>query len=186
MAMPGAAQRSGTQRAGEQQEGLFQRRNELTLARLRPGVDSMDRARKLYGKHWKKKPSPGGEAADRREVWRDICTWKELQIEYNEKGVIQSVTALVLRPTLFVDCFGGNSRGNPWRTGRGLQLRDTKVRVLELYGAPDSLGPSTEGGRELELMFYAFDWAGADVPQVMEVTIESGRVVQILLAAQSL
>jgi hypothetical protein len=42
------------------------------------------------------------------------------------------------------------------------------------------------------LLYYAFDWAGADVPQVMEVvcTLEEdgkpGRVVEITLAAPSL
>jgi hypothetical protein len=37
-------------------------------------------------------------------------------------------------------------------------------------------------------MFYAFDWAGSDVPQVMEVLCEraTGRVVEITLAFPSL
>ena len=43
-------------------------------------------------------------------------------------------------------------------------------------------------GRELEFLFYAFDWAGPEVPQVMEVTCErsTGRVVKITLAFPSL
>jgi len=42
------------------------------------------------------------------------------------------------------------------------------------------------------LLYYAFDWAGSDVPQVMEVlcTVEHdgkpGRVIEITLAASSL
>jgi hypothetical protein len=42
------------------------------------------------------------------------------------------------------------------------------------------------------LLYYAFDWAGPDVPQVMEVlcAVEQdgklGRVVEITLAASSL
>jgi hypothetical protein len=42
------------------------------------------------------------------------------------------------------------------------------------------------------LLYYAFDWAGPDVPQVMEVLCtaqkdgEPGRVVEITLAAASL
>ncbi len=42
------------------------------------------------------------------------------------------------------------------------------------------------------MFFYQFDWAGPDVPQVMEVlcTLEKdgkpGRVVEIMLAAGSL
>jgi hypothetical protein len=37
-------------------------------------------------------------------------------------------------------------------------------------------------------MFYMFDWAGSDVPQVMEVSCdkETGRVVEIMLAFPSL
>jgi hypothetical protein len=41
-------------------------------------------------------------------------------------------------------------------------------------------------------MYYAFDWAGPDVPQVMEVLCskekdgQSGRVLEITLAAPSL
>jgi hypothetical protein len=64
--------------------------------------------------------------------------------------------------------------------------------VVQLYGAPDSRSPSTKGGRQLELLYYAFDWAGADVPQVMEVActvkegLPPGRVVEITLAAPSL
>jgi len=42
------------------------------------------------------------------------------------------------------------------------------------------------------LLYYAFDWAGPDVPQVMEVVCtapkdgSSGRVAEITLAAGSL
>jgi hypothetical protein len=42
------------------------------------------------------------------------------------------------------------------------------------------------------LWYYAFDWAGPDVPQVMEVVCtrekdgQAGRVVEITLAAPSL
>ena len=63
---------------------------------------------------------------------------------------------------------------------------------MRLYGEPDSRSPSTKGGQRLELLYYAFDWAGPDVPQVMEVlcTVEKdgmpARVVEITLAASSL
>jgi hypothetical protein len=38
------------------------------------------------------------------------------------------------------------------------------------------------------MLYYAFDWAGADVPQVMEVYCDTttGRVVEITLSAPSL
>jgi hypothetical protein len=47
-------------------------------------------------------------------------------------------------------------------------------------------------GRELELLLYQFDWAGPDVPQVMEVLCtpekegKPGRVMEIMLARGSL
>jgi hypothetical protein len=71
-------------------------------------------------------------------------------------------------------------------------LNDLASRVVHIYGEPDSRSPSTKDGQRLELLYYAFDWAGADVPQVMEVlcTVEKdgvpGRVVEITLAASSL
>ena len=74
----------------------------------------------------------------------------------------------------------------------GLRLGDSANRVTRLYGKPDSRSPSTKGGQKLELLYYAFDWAGPDVPQVMEVLCtvgkdgEPGRVVEITLAASSL
>lgn len=55
-----------------------------------------------------------------------------------------------------------------------------------------SRSPSTKNGQPLELLYYAFDWAGPDVPQVLEVVCTApkdgtpGRVVEITLAASSL
>ena len=82
--------------------------------------------------------------------------------------------------------------GTSWATGKGLRLGDPATRAVRLYGRPDSRSPSTKGGQRLELLYYAFDWAGPDVPQVMEVVCtvviegEPGRVVEITLAASSL
>ena len=65
-------------------------------------------------------------------------------------------------------------------------------KVAQLYGEPDSKSPSSKDGQQLELWYYAFDWAGADVPQVMEVLCtkdkdgEPGGVIEITLAAPSL
>jgi hypothetical protein len=69
---------------------------------------------------------------------------------------------------------------------------DSTRHVIKLYGEPDSTSPSTKGGQQLELLYYAFDWAGPDVPQVMEVLCtpekdgKPGRVVEITLAGPSL
>ncbi|MBS1840842.1 MAG: hypothetical protein JST77_08330 [Acidobacteria bacterium] len=77
-------------------------------------------------------------------------------------------------------------------TGSGLAVSDPAERVVLLYGEPTSRSPSTKNGQPLELLYYAFDWAGPDVPQVMEVVCTvpkdgtPGRVVEITLAAGSL
>ena len=79
-----------------------------------------------------------------------------------------------------------------WDSGRGLAAERLASRLRELYGEPDSRSPSTKDGQQLELLYYAFDWAGPDVPQVMEVLCTAarngkpGRVVEITLAAPSL
>ncbi|MFZ0640769.1 MAG: hypothetical protein WA020_11320 [Candidatus Acidiferrales bacterium] len=67
-------------------------------------------------------------------------------------------------------------------------MADSCARVTELYGEPESRGPSVRGSRKLELLFYSFDWAGEDVPQSMEVSCDqaSGRVVEITLASATL
>ena len=81
---------------------------------------------------------------------------------------------------------------NSWTTGKGLVLGEPTTKVVQLYGAPDSRSPGTKDGQPLELWYYAFDWAGPDVPQVMEVLCtkekdgEPGRVAEITLAAPSL
>ena len=69
---------------------------------------------------------------------------------------------------------------------------DATSRVVRLYGEPDSRSPSTKDRERLELLYYAFDWAGPELPQVMEMlcTVEKdgkpGRVVETTLAASSL
>ena len=70
--------------------------------------------------------------------------------------------------------------------------QDQAPPVMQLYGQLDSRSPSTKGGQPLELLYHAFDRAGPDVPQVMQVVCtasgdgEPGRVVEITLAASSL
>ena len=78
------------------------------------------------------------------------------------------------------------------RQGKDCGSGRLAASVMQLYGQPDSRSPSTKDGQPLELWYYAFDWAGPDVPQVMEVVCtrekdgQAGRVVEITLAAPSL
>jgi hypothetical protein len=161
------------------------RHNEVSLAQLRPGKDSLADAVMRYGP----KHRPGVADSDDVVAWVDPQRKIVLRIELNDEARIDSVTLASIDPLLKET--SGTVASLPARgltTGRGLALGASKARVLELYGPPGNTGPSTMEGHELEFMFYAFDWAGPDVPQVMEVTCErvSGRVVKITLAFPSL
>jgi hypothetical protein len=157
------------------------RANELTLAGLRPGLDSSTRAKRLY-------KGLSSSASESNELsFESSCPREKLTVELDGYHRVQTVrVGIVFRDG---ECMVTSGH---LRTGRGLQLTDTANRVLRLYGKPDSRSPSTKGGQQLELLYYAFDWAGPDVPQVMEVLCTVGRngepdrVVEITLAASSL
>jgi hypothetical protein len=159
--------------------------NEVTLAGLRPGRDSFSVALKRYkGKYLSSDSSASGKQ------WRDTCTGHSLTLGLDAHAVIQEITVSSLMPldgkceNRRVDAL--DERG--WVTGRGLHLGDPQDRIAELYGEPNSSGPSVKGDSELEFLYYAFDWAGSDVPQVMEIYCarDTGRVVEITLAYPSL
>jgi hypothetical protein len=166
-------------------EAVVHRFNELSLAGIRPGRDSIAKAVQLYGK-----PKEFGRDADELS-WEDLCFHQVLNIEKNQGDKIQTVRLVqYIRDGLIVDC--KTNVKNHWRAGRGLSIWDSADRLLQLYGKPDSKSPSTRDGQPLELWYYAFDWAGPDVPQVMEVLCttekegQPGRVIEITLAAPSL
>ena len=162
------------------------RANELTLAGLRPGRDRLDRAVHRYRDYHKNDPTDS--AHDAQTTWLDPCRKQLLAIDFDAEKKIQVVRAGAVNLT--ADCLAVPP--SPWKTGHGLRLGDPAARVAQLYGEPDSRSPSTKDGQPLELWYYAFDWAGPDVPQVMEVLCtkekdgEPGRVVEITLAAPSL
>jgi len=162
---------------------------ELTLAGLRPGRDAVSKAIRLFGK-------PDTSSADKQTLgWSfeggDGAFYLSLDVDKAE--VVQFIRVSS------DDGPGGVNlpkhhtfTKHTWVSGRGLYAGAGCRRVVQLYGEPDSRSPSTKGGRQLELLYYAFDWAGSDVPQVMEVACtvkegqEPGRVVEITLAAPSL
>jgi hypothetical protein len=159
--------------------------NETQLAGLRPGRDNFATAQKRF-----KTKNASEEANSGSKEWRDACSGRSIRLEVDAKSVIQSVTLTTLdmqegkcsdrRPD-FLD-------PKLWLTGLGLRMGDSQDRVVALYGEPNSSGPASKNGQELELMYYQFDWAGSDVPQVMEVLCarDTGRVVEITLAFPSL
>jgi hypothetical protein len=158
--------------------------NELTLAELRPGRDFAKRAMDLY------RYQPAKDSGTQL-TWTDPCRTERLTLDTDAEKRIQVVKVEEQDIHGTVDCKDRLPLSR-WKTGRGLRFWDPAPRVIQLYGEPDSRSPSTKGGRKLELLYYAFDWAGSDVPQVMEVlcTVEDdgkpGRVVEITLAAPSL
>lgn len=159
------------------------RANELTLAGIRPGrVTLKQAAHYLRGSSSIDRPEES-----RQPVWEDPCGGALLTVDLGERDVIQVIRLQTWHPQ---DCVALTMK--PWQTGRGLRLHDDTNKLLALYGPPDSKSPSTRDGQPLELWYYAFDWAGPDVPQVMEVLCtreqagQPGRVVEITLAAPSL
>ena len=161
------------------------RNNETLLAGLRPGRDALAVAEKRF-----KTKSVSEEPNSGAKEWRDDCSGRSIRLEINAKSIIQSVTITTLgtqegkcsdrRPD-FLD-------PKNWVTGMGLRMGDSQDRVVGLYGEPNSSGPASKNGQELDLMYYQFDWAGSAVPQVMEVLCarDTGRVVEITLAFPSL
>lgn len=162
------------------------RANELTIAGFRPGKDTLAAARARIGK----KVSASEDEADRVVTWHEFCYGKDLKIEADDHGVIQSLDLIAKEPMrpCVPEALAASQQTLNWKTGRGLALGDSRKRVIALYGPPGSNGPSLEGNERRELLYYAFDWAGSDVPQVMEVSCDkaTGRVVEIMLAFPSL
>jgi hypothetical protein len=166
------------------------RKNETTLAGLRPGRDKLRTAVNVHGPNYRQ-VVPG---ADDVVAWVDNVKHRLVRVELDKDGVIQSVTVSVI--DLFIDQSYYPQKepqtalpSEKLATGRGLRIaHNVRSEVEDTYGEPNSVGPSTQHGRELTLLYYSFDWAGPKVPQVMEVTCErtTGRVVQITLAFPSL
>ena len=155
------------------------------LAGLRPGRDTFAVAEKRFkARNLSEVPNSGSKQ------WRDDCSGRSIRLQVDSKSVIQSVTITTLgsqegkcgdrRPD-FLD-------PRNWLTGLGLRMGDSQDRVIGLYGEPNSSGPASKNGQELDQMQYRFDWAGSDVPQVMELLCarDTGRVVEITLAFPSL
>jgi hypothetical protein len=161
--------------------------NELTLAGLRPGRDKIAAPAKEF------RELTLDAAVSDAYVWGDICTHRELRVEADAGGgAVQIVTVgSRYKPEIMAKCAA--SAMDPKRlklisSGRGLQLGDACGRVEEIYGKAESRSPSVAGSDKLELYLYKFDWAGTDVPQVMEVSCDasSQTVAQIMLAAATL
>ena len=160
--------------------------NELTIAGLRPGRDSLGVVLKRFKAKYVSSSDPGPKGM---KQWGDACTGRSLAIEVDDRSVVQRVTlsSLVPQDGKCIDHRIDALDMKDWVTGRGLRLGDSRDRATDLYGEPQSSGPSIKGNKQLEFMYYAFDWAGPDVPQIMEIYCEreTGRVLEISLAYSS-
>jgi len=160
--------------------------NELTLAGLQPGHDKISAPTKEF------RDLERDAAVTDAYVWGDICMHRELRVETDANGVVKTVTVgSKYKPEIMAKCAA--SVMDPKRlkliaSGHGLQLGDACGRIEEIYGKAESRSPSVKGSDKLELYLYTFDWAGPDVPQVMEVSCGSATqtVTEITLAASSL
>jgi hypothetical protein len=171
--------------AGNAAQDGGRRANETLLAGLRPGRDTFAIAEKRF------KAKNLTEARDSgSKEWRDDCSGRAIRLELDAKSVIQSVTITTLDPQIGKCSERRAEFLNPknWVTGLGLRIGDSQDRVTDFYGEPNSSGPASKNGRDLAMMFYQFDWAGSQVPQVMEVLCarDTGRVVEITLAYPNL
>ncbi len=160
------------------------RANELSIAGLRPGHDTVEDAQKRLDSLL----SPVKTENQGTRTWQESCTGRKIALESDEDGVIQNIDLSAGAAAANCKELQDAPHARVWSTGHGLRLGDPRERVLAIYGRPGSSGPSMKDGRELELLYYAFDWAGSEVPQVMEISCDraTGRVVEILLAFPSL
>jgi len=166
------------------------RKNETTLAGLRPGRDKLRTAANVHGPYYRQ-VVPG---ADDVVAWVDKVKHRLVRVELDKDGVIQSVTVSTIDPLIDQP---SDAKKEPdaalpsvkLATGSGIRISyNVQSEVEDIYGVPTSISPSTQHGNDVNLLYYSFDWAGLKVPQVMEVSCErtTGRVVQITLAYPSL
>jgi hypothetical protein len=162
------------------------RTNELSLAGLHPGHDRLASPQKTF------RELDRDESVTDALLWGDVCTHRELRVEVDENKIVQTITVDTdYKPEIMAKCQAivmAPSRLKLLASGQGLQLGDPCSRMAEIYGKPESESPSARGSEQLELWLYSFDWAGSNVPQVMEVScgVSSKQVVSITLAASSL
>jgi hypothetical protein len=164
--------------------------NELTLAGLQPGKDAFEKASKKLGKESNIRAQDDPNA----HFWRINRDLDDLVIEADTNGIIRDVTVSFFpnrTDRAEVDCADrvySRKFRTRWGSGRNLLLHDRCDRIEEIYGKPGSRSPSVRGSDKLELYLYKFDWAGPDVPQVMEVYCDASTqtLVGITLAASSL
>ena len=103
------------------------RANELSIAGLRPGHDTLSDAQKRLD------PLLAPVKTDNQgaQTWQESCTGRKIALEVDEDGVIQNVDLSVGRPLRpIARKLQDAQRARIWSTGRGLRLGDPRERVL--------------------------------------------------------
>jgi hypothetical protein len=158
------------------------RKNESTLAGLRPGRDKLRTATNIHGPYFLKvKPD-----SEREVAWVDSMKRRVLRLELNEAGIIQSVTVSTLdsildSPEKKTDAPLPSVK---LATGRGLRIAHEGFGdVKDTYGDPDESFEAVRHGTTVEVMVYLFEKS----PRLMEVSCErgGGRILQVKLAVES-
>jgi hypothetical protein len=157
------------------------RKNESSLAGLKPGRDRLKTAVNLHGPYYKRvRPDSESEV-----YWADSIKRRVLRIKLDEKGIIEAVTVSTLDPILdSADPKGDVPLPSPkLLTGRGVRIaHDGYGDVMDTYGEPDVAEEVLRHGITVSVMVYMFD----KEPKFLEVSCErgGGRVLQIRLAME--
>ncbi len=102
--------------------------NELTLAGLRPGRDTLSRAVHFY-----RNLDSKSSTKDFQTVWKDPCRKQVLAVDFDTEKRIQVIRAGAV--PLTGDCIALPT--SPWRTGLGLRVR-TQRQSGPIVRQPDS------------------------------------------------
>ncbi len=161
--------------------------NELTLAGLRPGRDTIAKAQRQYKQSLRR-----GVLGDPNLFQvDDDCNNRMLAINEAASGTIDSIVVGPTIGALVIECSPESyfpRAKDRLRTSHDLGFGSSCDSIEEIYGKVESRSSSVKGSDKLELYLYKVDWAGPDVPQVMEVSCDasSQTVVEITLAAATL
>jgi len=108
---------------------------ENKIAGLRPGQDTVEEAKKAFGRD-------PDQAVDSRQIsWFDLCGSQRAVIAFDSNNVIQSITVEQMSVAGIVDCNDkvySRSVRVKFGSSRGLFRRDRCERITEIYGTPDS------------------------------------------------
>jgi hypothetical protein len=154
-------------------EGIISRlTNELEIAGLRPGQDTMRKAYHRFGKNLvTNELSQSGSV-----VWLDVCNHQMLTVSFDTNDIILGVRIQHTPGVTMADCdvrsYSRNVRSRMGGTGHGLLFGDRCDRVQQLYGSPHSDDHSASGTQESNSFVYHFDRGSKGSQLTLEITCD--------------